>query len=114
MKSSITYAGLFKFRLAISLLAVFLLVPAAYAQFDTAAVLGTVADANGAAVPGATVTLKNMATGVTATARTDENGNYQFFNVKIGAYQVSAEASGFAKAVAENIQVTVAARQRVD
>ncbi len=114
MNSPISYTRLFNFRLVILLLAVLLLVPAAYAQFDTAAVLGTVTDTNGAAVPAATVTLKNLATGVTATARTDENGNYQFFNVKIGTYQVSAEASGFAKALAENIQVTVAARQRVD
>ena len=35
-------------------------------------------------------------TGVTGTATTDENGNYQFFNVKIGAYQVTAERDGFA------------------
>jgi hypothetical protein len=86
----------------------------AYAQFDTAVVLGTVRDPNGAVLPNATVTLKNIATGITAMAQTDEDGNYQFFNVKIGAYQVTAEAQGFAKAVADNIQVTVNARQRVD
>src|SRR6185295_12631115 len=56
----------------------------------------------------------NTATGVTATAQSDENGNYQFFNVKIGPYQVAAEAQGFSRGLAENIQVTVNARQRVD
>ncbi|HZF39096.1 MAG TPA: carboxypeptidase regulatory-like domain-containing protein, partial [Blastocatellia bacterium] len=86
----------------------------ALAQFDTAVVLGTVHDPNGAAISKATVTLKNIATGITATAQTDEDGNYQFFNVKIGAYQVAAEAQGFARAVADNIQVTVNARQRID
>lgn len=86
----------------------------ALAQFDTATVLGTVNDSTGAVVPKATVTLKNLATGITATAQTDENGAYQFFNVKIGAYQVIAEAQGFSKAQADNIQVTVNARQRVD
>ncbi|HEY6399852.1 MAG TPA: carboxypeptidase regulatory-like domain-containing protein, partial [Blastocatellia bacterium] len=86
----------------------------AFAQFDTAVVLGTVRDSNGAAVSKATVTLKNTATGIIATAQTDEDGNYQFLNVKIGAYQVLAEAQGFAKAVADNIQVTVNARQRID
>jgi Carboxypeptidase regulatory-like domain/TonB dependent receptor-like, beta-barrel/TonB-dependent Receptor Plug Domain len=102
--------------LAILLICLFMpaVVATALAQFDTAVVLGAVRDPNGAALPKATVTLKNIATGVTATAQTDDDGNYQFFNVKIGAYQVTAEAQGFARAMAENIQVTVNARQRVD
>ncbi len=86
----------------------------AYAQFETATVLGTVRDAAGAIIPGAKVTLKNTATGITANAATDGEGNYQFFNVKIGDYQVTAELPGFASAVAENVSVTVNARQRVD
>ncbi|HKX26590.1 MAG TPA: carboxypeptidase regulatory-like domain-containing protein, partial [Blastocatellia bacterium] len=85
-----------------------------YAQFDTATVLGTVHDSNGAVIAGAKVTLKNTATGVTATTQTDANGNYQFFNVKIGEYQVTAEMQGFAKATAEKVGVTVNARQRVE
>lgn len=101
-------------RLPIFVFVILLLPVAVRAQFDTATVLGTVTDANGAVIPGATVTLRNVATGVTATAPTDADGNYQFFNVKIGVYQVMAEAQGFARAVAENIQVTVNARQRVD
>ncbi|HEY8460145.1 MAG TPA: carboxypeptidase-like regulatory domain-containing protein [Blastocatellia bacterium] len=48
----------------------------AFAQFDTAVVLGTVRDPNGAVLSRATVTLKNLATGITATAQTDEDGNY--------------------------------------
>lgn len=109
MKNSIS-----AIRLAFALLAVLSLAPAAFAQFDTATVLGTVTDAAGAALPKATVTLRNVATGITAQAQTDENGNYQFFNVKIGTYTITAEAAGFSKAAAENVQVTVNARQRVD
>ena len=86
----------------------------AYGQFDTATVLGGVTDGADAGIPRATVTLRNVATGVTVTTVTDENGNYQFFNIKIGSYTVSAEATGFTKAITENIQVTVNARQRVD
>ena len=41
----------------------------AFAQFDAATVLGTVRDSSGAVVPGATVALKNVATGITATSR---------------------------------------------
>ena len=48
-------------------LAVTLLPAAAHAQFDAATVLGRVTDQTGAAVPGATVTLTNQATGITAT-----------------------------------------------
>ncbi len=107
MKISIT-----NLRLAVAMLAVLLLAPAAFAQFDTATVLGAVTDATGAALPKATVTLKNVATGITATVQTDENGNYQFSNVKIGTYTLTAEASGFSKTAAENFQVTVNARQR--
>lgn len=101
---------------AILLTCLFIIAAAAtaLAQFDTATVLGTVNDSTGAVVPKATVTLKNLATGITAMAQTDEDGNYQFFNVKIGVYQVIAEAQGFSKAQADNIQVTVNARQRVD
>src|SRR5262245_31534548 len=84
-----------------------------YAQFETATVLGTVRDQNRAVLRGATVTLKNIATGITATTLTDENGDFLFTSVKIGNYRVTAELKGFATAVVEQITVTVEARQRV-
>jgi hypothetical protein len=84
------------------------------AQFETATVLGSVRDTNEASVLNATVTLKNIATDIAQTATTDENGDYQFTNVKIGNYQVIVEASGFNRTVADRINVTVNARQRVD
>jgi hypothetical protein len=102
-------------RAFVALLVAFLLLPAvAFAQFDAATVLGTVPDSSGAIVPGATVTLKNVSTGISATAVTDENGNYQFLNVRIGSYSVRAELQGFSAAQADNVAVSVNARQRVD
>ncbi len=97
------------------LLAIGVMLPAR-AQFDTATatVLGTVRDASAAAAPGARVTLQNLDTGITQVAATDSDGNYQFFNVKICSYKVSAEAKGFKTAVADAFTVTVNARQRVD
>jgi len=86
----------------------------ASAQFDSATVLGAVVDASGAVVPGATVTLRNADTGITATTVTDTQGNFQFLNVRIGTYSLRAELQGFSAAVADNIAVTVNARQRVD
>ncbi|NOT59363.1 MAG: TonB-dependent receptor plug domain-containing protein, partial [Acidobacteria bacterium] len=92
----------------------FLLASIAFAQFDTATVLGTVRDDSGNVVAGAKVTLTNLGTGIEANAATDENGSYQFLNVKLGAYKVSAEAKGFSIAVATGITPTVGARLRVD
>jgi hypothetical protein len=84
------------------------------AQFDTAEVLGTVKDPSGGGVPKATVALLNQSTGVEAKTTSDSDGNYDFFNVKVGRYTVTVEANGFSKASANDIEVAVGARQRVD
>jgi len=99
---------------ALFLVAFSLVCAPAYAQFDTANVVGTVKDNTGAVVPGATVTLTNLDTGIAVTRVSDENGNFEFMTVRIGRYKVTAELEGFAVAVAEDVQVTVGARQRVD
>ena len=87
---------------------------AAFAQFDTAAVLGTVRDPKGGAIADAKITVRNTATGITNQTTTDGQGDYIFPAVKIGTYEVRAEAPGFSAAVAGNVNVTVNARQRVD
>jgi hypothetical protein len=87
--------------------------PAA-AQFDTAAVVGTVHDSSGAVVPDAKVTLTNIATGVSQIRTTNAGGNYEFNAVRPGDYLVTAEKPGFAIALMDNVQVQVAARLRVD
>src|SRR5258708_25754871 len=97
-----------------SLILVFLLSTAAMAQVDTANVLGTIKDTNGAVLAGVKVTLTNAATSQTQTTQTDEQGNYEFLAVKIGTYKLSAEQKGFTTSIAENIGITVNARQRVD
>jgi len=86
----------------------------AYAQFDSATVLGTVKDPSGLAVKGATIRLKNTRTGIEQNSTTDDLGNFQFLTVRAGRYSVSAESSGFKRAVAEEFEATVNARQRVD
>jgi Cna protein B-type domain. len=102
-------------RRSIELVAALLLcLNLAVAQFDSATVLGTVHDSSGAIIGAAKVTLKNVKTGISTVADTDENGNYQFLNVPIGTYTVQAEKAGFRTAAAEQFAVTVSARQRVD
>jgi hypothetical protein len=84
------------------------------AQFETAAVLGTVRDPSGSVVPKAVVTLTNQDTGIQAKATTDTNGNYDFPDVRVGSYTVEVEATGFSKVSTKDVGVTVNARQRVD
>jgi hypothetical protein len=86
----------------------------AFAQFDTAVVLGTVKDQKAAVLPNVTVTLKNTQTGITSTTRSDASGEYLFPSVRIGTYQVKAELTGFSTSLTDNVNVTVEARQRVD
>ncbi len=95
-------------------LAILLFASSAQAQFDTAIVLGTVRDSSTSALTGATVNLVNTATGISQSTLTNDAGDYQFFNVKIGRYKVTAEAKGFKKSGAEEFAATVNARQRVD
>src|ERR1700743_252357 len=83
-------------------------------QFETAEVLGTVHDPSGKAVPKASVTLTNQNTGIEAKTSTDDSGDYDFSNVKVGRYTVTVEATGFSKVSASDIDVAVEARQRVD
>lgn len=86
----------------------------ALAQFDTAAVLGTIRDTKGGAVADAKVTIRNTATGIANQTTSDAQGDYIFPAVKIGAYEVRAESTGFSAGVVQNVSLTVNARQRVD
>ena len=58
-------------------------------------------DASGAAVPGATITITEVNTNISSSAVTNKSGNYVFSNLKDGKYRVSAELSGFKRAVRE-------------
>ena len=70
---------------------------AALAQFDTAAVVGTVRDASGAVVPGAKVTLTATETGISIVRTSSSDGNYEFAAVKPGRYVVTAEGGTTAR-----------------
>jgi len=86
----------------------------ARAQFETGSVLGAVRDSTGAIIADATVTLTHVETGVTQIRQSDASGAFEFVTLRIGTYLLTAEKEGFAVAVADNVQVTVGARQRVD
>ena len=86
----------------------------ASAQFDTATVVGTVRDASESVIPDAKVTLTAVETGISAVRMSGADGNYEFPAVKPGTYIVTAEKSGFAVAMVDQVQVQVGARLRVD
>jgi hypothetical protein len=91
-----------------------LLSPAVFAQIGSSEVLGTVRDPMGAAVAKASVTLKNMDTGIESKTFTDDGGGYDFLEVKVGRYSITIQMNGFETFTADGIVVDVSARQRVD
>jgi hypothetical protein len=75
---------------------------AAYAELGSAqtsrgTVTGTVKDPNGAVIPGATVSLTNVATNVSRETMTTDEGIYRFDAVDLGTYNLSFTAAGFGK-----------------
>ncbi len=84
------------------------------AQVDTATLVGTVRDASGAVVPGATVAATQVETNMGTTTKTDAEGNYVLTPLKIGKYSVTAEAAGFKKQTRGNITLNVQDRLPVD
>src|SRR5690606_13625710 len=82
----------------------------------TGSLVGTVKDAAGAAVPGATVTLtdptKNNAVIRTVTA--NDSGEFSVPNLDVSVYDVSVEAPNFKKAVSTGVKVDVGQRRNLD
>src|SRR5215470_12910113 len=85
----------------------FLLVGQAFGQGTTSRVTGTVTDATGAVVSGATVTLTNEATGISFTTQTSSAGAYAFDLIPAGTYKVSVEKQGFKKYVSNGNVVQI-------
>jgi hypothetical protein len=79
-----------------------------FGQVYYGSISGTITDSSGAVIPGATVMLTNVATGVQQEMKTAGTGNYAFFNLDVGTYRVDVTASGFEKATS-TAQVTVSA-----
>ena len=75
---------------------------------------GVITDANGAAVPNATVTARNTQTGTERTATTDEGGVYRFPLLPLGAFQVTVEAASFKRLVRDGIILTTGQNATVD
>src|ERR1700678_1864731 len=84
------------------------------AQSTFGSISGTVADASGAAVPDAQVTLTSAATGAKQTYTTSGDGLYSFVNLNPGEYRLDVEKAGFKHVKRESIVVQVQQAVRID
>lgn len=87
-----------------------------FAQEITGSIFGTVRDASGAVVPGATVTITDPSKDnlVVRTITTNDDGAFSAPNLLVGTYQVSVEAANFKKAVKSDIQLNIGQRRTID
>ena len=97
---------------AIAALCVLIGAPA-LAQVDRATVTGIVKDAEGGVLPGATVTVTNVATSVAIDQQTTETGSYLIVNLIPGIYRIDVELSGFKK-TSQTLTLEVGQRARAD
>lgn len=101
------YRGPIRKNFLCLLLAVFCGCLAAMAQAGRGGISGLVTDANGAVVPGATVTAQNQATSVKLSTVTTASGLYSFVSLAPGQYDVTVKAKGFETVVEKKVTVSV-------
>jgi hypothetical protein len=97
--------------LTVLLLSCLLAVPAFAAL--TGDLQGTVLDPTGAAVPGAKITIRNKATGITKTVISGQNGEFAALQLDLGEYQLSIEKAGL-KTVEQTAEIRSAEKTRID
>ena len=97
-----------------ALLLAFPLAAIARAQVTSATIVGTITDTSGAALPGATVTARNVDTGFTRTVPTNESGAYRLEFLPIGSYTVEVTLSGFKTSTRSGIVLNVNDTAKVD
>lgn len=85
-----------------------------YAQILYGSLVGSVSDASGAIIPGATVTIKNRETGATRSAVTNADGGYSIPTIQAGVYEVEVKKDGFRTARQENVEVSQNSVARFD
>ena len=96
-------------------LAVTSMLPHAFAQMTiTGRFSGTVVDITGAAIPGVTVTVLNLGTGLVRTVTTDTRGYYVATDLPVGNYSLTAEQRSFGREIKTGLHMDPDARITVD
>jgi hypothetical protein len=98
-------------RTAILTLAIY---QSVFAQIDTGAIVGSILDPSGAAVPKAAITVTNAATHELFNTVSNSSGQYQFTGLRVGEYTVTVKASGFSTQMVSNVQIDVQSRPSID
>ncbi len=77
----------------------------AYAQIESGSINGSVADAGGAMVPGARVTITDLGTSAAQSTVTNDQGAYHFATLRPSRYRMTVDATGFKQSVVESIEL---------
>ncbi|HEY0460590.1 MAG TPA: TonB-dependent receptor [Pyrinomonadaceae bacterium] len=77
-------------------------------------ITGNINDPNGAAIPGATVNVKNIETNIVTTVKTNDDGSYTVPLLLPGMYSVSATGEGFKTSIRDKVEVRVDDRLTID
>ena len=88
-------------------------VTSAYAQ-STGTIQGTVVDATGAAIPNASINVKNQQTGEERSTATESSGLYVVPSLSVGTYRVEVRSAGLQTTAATNLEVSVGSVVRAD
>ena len=86
----------------------------AVAQVTTAAINGSLRDSTGAAVEGASVTVRNDDTGYTRTVQSGSDGSFQAPLLPLGPYTITAEKTGFSRYVQRGVRLELNQNARLD
>jgi hypothetical protein len=89
-------------------------VPAMAQGETTSAIVGTVVDLRGGAIPSATITVTIIDNGLKRSVKTDDSGRYSFPQLNPGAYSVKAEADRFEAQQNNSVSAGLGQRQTVD
>ena len=98
----------------VALLSFMFLTTAVFGQGAGSSLTGTVQDTSGGVVPGATVTVRNVDTGVETKTTSNDRGSYTFPSLQVGTYNITAEAPNFSRGVRNDVRLNVGGSSRLD
>lgn len=110
----IRHASVLALGLAVAMILAFNVQTSAQSQALNGQIEGTVKDANGSAVPNASITVRNIETGTERTATSDADGGYRVPLLPLGTYKVTVEAPNFKKLVRDGITLVAGQTATID